>query len=290
MKKIFYTFFAAALPLLTVAQKVTGKLAFQQGQVFIVTMDVKNKVGQEAMGNNIDFNVDGTATHSFKVTNTTEDNHTLHHDVKKITFKFDGMGQNRSFDSDNAKDMEGFFGAPVKDLLGKSYDMIIDPTGKTMIVKPEKIELAKYDDRLAIVFNMLKDVTSVVYPPKKNEASFFKALPDTAVGINDTWSEIIETENGKVTTVYKLSAITDSVIIIDLAGRSSSITKSEMMGMPMTTSMNNNFTGKIIADKATGIIREKTITTESKGSTEAMGGNMPVTAKTTITITVKPAE
>ncbi|MBL7738013.1 MAG: hypothetical protein JNK14_02255 [Chitinophagaceae bacterium] len=290
MKKFLYAFVAAAFPVFVVAQKVTGKLVFQQGQVLAVTMEVKNKVGQEAMGNNIDFNVDGVATHTFRVTNTTEDNHTLHHDVKKITFKFDGMGQKRSFDSDNAKDMEGFFGAPVKDILGKSYDMIIDPSGKALIIKPEKIELAKYDDRLAIVFNMLKDVTNVVYPPKKNEASFFKVLPDTAVGINDTWSEISDTEGGKMTTVYKLSAITDSTIIVDLAGKSSSVTKTEMMGTSMVTTTSSNYTGKIIADKATGIIREKTITTESTGSTEAMGGNMPVTAKTTITIVVKPTE
>jgi hypothetical protein len=168
--------------------------------------------------------------------------------------------------------------------------MIINPFGKTLIIKPEKIELAKYDDRLAIVFNMLKDVTGVVYPPKKNESSFFKILPDTAVGLNDTWTETNDTENGKMTTAYKLTAITDSTIIIDLVGKSSSVTRSEMMGTPMVTTMNNNYTGKITADKTTGIIREKTITTESTGSTEAMGGNMPVTAKTTITIKVKPAE
>ena len=52
--------------------------------------------------------------------------------------------------------------------------------------------------------------------------------------------------------------------------------------------MNNKTTGKIILDKATGIIRQKTSTTDSNGSTEAMGGTLPVTSKTTTVITVKP--
>lgn len=272
------------------SQKVSGKLLFRQGQTANITMEVKTKVTQEAGGNAIDFDVAGTALHSYKATNTTEDNNTLHHAVKKITFKFDGMGQNRSFDSDNQKDLDGFFGAPVKDILGKSFDMIISPSGKTLLVKPEKIELAKTDDRLAIVFGMLRDITSVVYPPKKNEPSFFKVFPDTPVAINDTWYEILDTENGKISTVYKLSAITDSTMVIDLAGKSSSVTKAEVMGMPTVTSMANNYTGKIIVDKTTGIIREKTIVTESNGNTEAMGGKVPVTSKTTITIYVSLAD
>jgi hypothetical protein len=45
---------------------------------------------------------------------------------------------------------------------------------------------------------------------------------------------------------------------------------------------------QIILDKITGLIKEKTTTIESNGNTEAMGGNTPVTSKTTIVIQVKP--
>ncbi|MEI9809035.1 MAG: DUF6263 family protein [Bacteroidota bacterium] len=289
MKKIsFLALVALAGSFHSFSQKISGKLIFQQGQVFNISMEVKNKVSQEAMGNAIDFDLSGTTTHTYKVTNATADNTTLHHDVKRIVFKFDGMGQKRSFDSDNKKDLDGFFGTPVKDILSKNYDIIIDPSGKTLMAKPEKIELAKFDDRLAIVFNMLKDVTNIVYPPKKNESSFFKVLPDTAVAINDSWTEAGEDAGGSFKTIYTLSAITDSTIIVDLKGNSSSVTKAEVMGMPTTTTMNNSYTGKIILDKATSIIRQKTITAESNGSTEAMGGNLPVISKTTITIYVNP--
>ncbi len=291
MKKYLSAILIAILPAIAgFSQKVSSKLIFTQGQTFRIKTELKTTVSQEAMGNAIDFVSNGAAIHVYKVTNTTDDNSTLHHEVKQLSFNFDGMGTKRSFDSGNKKDTEGPFGAAAKDILSKSYDMIIDPAGKALVIKPEKIELVKIDDRLAIVFNMLKDVTHVVYPPKKNEASFFKVLPDTAVGINDSWTEISENENGKVSTVYTLSAITDSTIIIDLKGKSSSVTKAEMMGTPTTTSMSNSYTGKVILDKTTGIIREKTIITESNGSTEAMGGNMPVTSKTTITIYVNAVQ
>ena len=290
MKSTFISFILLVLSIAGFSQKVTGKLVFQQGQIINITMELKTTVSQEAGGNAIDFVANGNAVHSFKITNATDNNNTLHHDVKKIVFNFDGMGQKRSFDSGNPKDLDGFFGKPVKDILSKSYDMIIDASGKTLLVKPEKIELAKTDDRLGIVFNLLKDVTNIVYPPKRNEGSFFRVLPDTETGLNESWSETGLDSNSLFKTIYTLSAITDSTVIVDFKGNSSAVTKAEVMGMQTSTTMNNAYTGKVIIDKATGIIREKTITTTSNGSTEAMGGTMPVTSKTSIIITVKPQQ
>src|SRR5262245_2203874 len=90
------------------SQKIAGKIVFQQGQTIGISVELKTTVSQEAGGQAIDFTADGTAFHTFKVTNATENNNTLHHDVKRLAFHFDGMGQKRSFDSDNAKDMDGF--------------------------------------------------------------------------------------------------------------------------------------------------------------------------------------
>jgi hypothetical protein len=287
-KKSLFTLIALIPVTICLGQKTSGKLTFKQGQILSITTEVKSTVSQEAMGQAIDFTADGAAMHSYKVTNATDDNNTLHHEVKRIAFNFDGMGQKRSFDSENKKDMDGQFGAVVKDILSKSFDLIIDTAGKVLLAKPEKSELSKADERLAIVMNMLKDVTNVVYPPKKNEASFFKILPEKEPGLNESWTEAMEDSTGKFNTVYTLSAITDSTFIIDLKGNSVTTTKAEMMGQQIITNMNNAFTGKIILNRITGIIRKKTITTESNGTTEAMGGTLPVTSKTNVTIRVTP--
>jgi hypothetical protein len=272
------------------SQQVSGKIKLDQGQILDITLKVTTSVAQQAGDQSIDFNVDATGNHSYTVTNTTEDNSTLHHQLQRIRFSFEGMGPKRSFDSHEEKDMKGPFGKPMKEMLEKTFDIIIDPNGKTLMVSPEKIQFAEMDNQMAIISSLLKDVMDLVQPPQKGKSSFFKVLPDSTTGNGSNWTETYENENGKFNAAYALSAITDSTLIIDFAASSVTITKAEMMGTETITTMNNKSTGKIILDKMTGIIREKTINTQSNGTTESAFGNLPVTSKTTTVITVKPVQ
>ena len=106
-------------PFCLTAQTVDGKVKLQQAQQIEITLETKTTIAQQAMGQSIDFNVDAGSLHQYNVTNTTEDNHSLRHTVKRISFKFDGMGQKQAFNSDNPKDLNGQMGKPVKDLLDK---------------------------------------------------------------------------------------------------------------------------------------------------------------------------
>lgn len=286
-KTTFFFFLLLSAGIYSNAQKVSGKLDLQQGDTLAISVEVKQTVAQQAMGQAIDFNLNGNADHYYKVTNSTGDNSTLHHKVQKLSFDFDGMGQKKRFDSDNKKDIEGQTGKTIKEILTKEFDIIIDPNGKTLLVRPEKIALEKPDERFTIIANMLKDLTSVVYPPQKGNASFFKVLPEEGAAIGESWQETFKNENESGITTYTLSAATDSTIIVDFKTISSSSTKAEMMGMETNTTMKSNAAGKIILDKATGIIREKTNTIEATGATEAMGNSMPINSKTIISITVK---
>ncbi len=290
MKQLFLLFFLITLTTAIPAQKVTGKLKFEQGQQLEITVQVKSSIVQQAMGQAIDFTIDANGTHSYKVTNTTDDNSTLNHQVQRIAFTFDGMGQKMNFDSKQEKDLNGSFGKPVKELLEKKYDMVIDSSGKTLMCIPEKIELSSSDNRMVIINRMLKDVLDLVQPPPKGSASFFKVLPDTATGKAQPWTDSYTNEKGKFDAAYSISDINDSTIVVDFAASSVTISKAEMMGNETTTTMNNKSTGKIILDRVTGILKEKTINTESTGNTEASFGTMPVTSKTTTVITVKPVQ
>lgn len=267
-------------------QKIPGTISLQQGDTLAITVDVKQTVAQQAMGQAIDFNVNGRADHYYKVTNSTADNSTLHHKVQRMRFDFDGMGQKKAFDSENKKDIDGQFGKPIKEVLGKEFDMIIDPNGKTLMVRPEKISLEKPDERAAIIVNMLKDLTSVVYSPQKGTASFFKVLPEEGAAVGESWQETFKTDSESGITTYTLSSVTDTTFIVDFKTVASSSSKAEMMGMETSTTMKSNTTGKITLDKATGIIREKTSTIEANGATEVMGNSMPINSKTTISVIV----
>jgi hypothetical protein len=288
LRKIF-------LPLLVIftaprlqSQTNIGKLTFEKGQRFEILLDIKSKIVQQAMGQTIDFTANANTHHSYKVTNATEDNTTLNHQIDTITFNFDGWGQKVKFNSANEKDMKSMFGKPMKDVLDKRFSIIIDPTGNTLMAIPEKIKLADMDSRMALFASLLKDVTDLVQPPAKGSASFFKILPASETATGSNWTESTESENNKAETTYTLAAITDSTIVIHFTGISTTTGKAEMMGQEMTTTMNNKHTGKIIADKVTGIIKEKTIKTESSGTTEGAFGSVPVTSNTTTIITVRP--
>lgn len=281
MKKLI--FFISLLAAMTGnSQNAPAALKLETGQVLTINMDVKTSISQQFAGQSIDLKIDAAATHNYKVTSSTVDNSSLRHEVKRATFNFEGLGQKVPFDSDNPKDLDGPFGKPVKEAMSKTYDMVIDPTGKVLTVQPEKIELAEMDERVKLVATMLKDVFDVVYPPQKGSNSFFKVLPDNGAAKGTTWTETYENESGKFSNEYALREFTDSTIVVDMTGKSNTVSKVQIMGMEMTTSLNNTTTGTIILDKATGIVREKTMTTESNGTNEGMGGSTPITSKTTI--------
>jgi hypothetical protein len=269
-------------------QTINPQIQFARGQALNIRLEVRASVAQQAAGQAIDFTADAVALHGYKVINQAKGQSTLHHATKKIAFNFDGMGQKRSFDSDNKNDMEGPFGEPVKSMLGSSFDMTLDETGNVVMVNSGKKETPAPDERLAIIFNMLKDITDAVYPPKKGAASFFKVFPARQVNKGDVWTESEEDETGKYNTEYTLSEVSDSTIVVDFKGTSTTTTKNMVMGREAVTTLNSTNNGKIVLDGSTRLVREKNIIIESNGTTEAMGGTVPVTSKTTIIIKVTP--
>ncbi len=289
--KPFFPFVTAAFLLFQniSAQTVDGKITLQQGQILAISLETKTTISQQAMGQAIDFNVDAACRHQYQVTNTTEDNHSLRHSTRQLSFRFDGMGQKMNFDSENPKDLNGQMGKPVKELLEKKYDMIIDPYGKVLLCMPDSFATSATDNRMAVIGGMMKEVLDVIQPPKKGKGSFFRVVPPKEGGVKtgESWTESGSTLTEKYETTYVISSVTDSTVIVDFTGNSSSVTTAEMMGNTSTTTMTHKSTGKIILDKATMLIREKTTTTESAGTTASFMGDIPLTSKSTSVIRVK---
>ena len=273
----------------SVAQGDAGKLKMDQGGIYTVQVQLNNTIAQQAMGQAINFTVAGTATHNYKVTNASDDFYSLHHEAQKITFQFDGMGTKKNFDSDNKKDINGEWGEPVRKILAKKYDLIMSSTGTVMKVNPESFPAEVVDDRLAIVFNMLKDLTSVSEPPKKGDASIFKILPEKPVVVGDTWTSQASTASEKTSTTYTLESIGDSTMTVSFKGNGTSQIKATLMGMETLTKINSVLSGTVILNKATGIIKEKSTVVESTGTMDLMGNSTPITSKSTIKLVVTPS-
>jgi hypothetical protein len=284
MRSVSFFFPFLALSAHAFSQNAPPTLKFTQGQTITIRLELESKVAQQAMSQAIDFEVKANAVHSFKVTNTTAENTTLHHELKSIRFSFDGMGHKRTFDSNNERDLSGQFGNPIKELLTKTYDIIIDSTGTVLLAQPEKFPNPSTDDRFAIISNMLKDIFDLVQPPSRSGPSFFKILPAGTLEIGKQWSDNYENANGQFENNYQVTAINDTAILLKLTGSSLTNSEAQVMGNDTRTIMKNITTGTINIDRSTGMIRNKFIVTESNGTTEMRGNSVPVTSKTTIAI------
>jgi hypothetical protein len=287
MRKLIPGLFLLIITSTAFGQKVSGKLKFDQGNTLTINMEVTSTMAQQTANQAIDFSTEGSVTHMYKVTNATDNSTTLRHTVQRLSFRFDGMGQKRSYDSDIAKDRESQFGKQFTEIISKKYDIVIDTTGKTRMTIPSKIELSQQDQRLMIISNMLRDVTSIIYPPQKGTASFFKVMPAWEVGVGDTWTDTTSSADETSATSYTLSEIGDSTLTVDFKSISVNMIRSEIMGRQVATNITSAAVGKIILDRATGIIQKKTATINSNGTAEALGSTLPISGKITISIFVK---
>lgn len=268
------------------AQTVTGGLHFEQGQTISIKIEMKNTMVQQAMGQSIDFSAGGQARHQYAVTNQTSDNSTLHHTIQGIRFSFDGMGAKKTFDSDKSSDLQSNFGKPIREWLKQSYDMLIDTLGKTRLVQPPNMPALPEDDQVKFVTGLLTELTDIVKPPARNEASFFAILPAGPTAIGDSWTQTGKTPSEEWSVTYTLTAVTDTAIVVALKGISNRQQQTDMRGMTVTTQTKSLSTGTILLDPASKLIRRKTIQVESSGTAEMMGNSTPVSSKTTIVIDV----
>ena len=285
MKKFF-------LPLLLVAglsvqaQKVSNKLQFQKGQKLEVTTQVASVATQEMMGQTMDINVAATLNHSYDVEDVTPAGAVIEHKVKRLQLSFEGMGQSQKFDSENESDMQSDIGKAAEKSIKNKYTMTVDANGKVVSVKAD-------DDNPNTAGNaggdmmgqMLSQLSLGLDLPKVGEGTPFKVLPEQEMAKGGSWTDSL-TNGDKGFNKYTISDVTANEVVIDVAGESASVKEQEAQGMQMTISMNNKMMGKIVLDKKTGLLKQRTLTTEGSGVVDVAGQSIPITNKVTVTTNV----
>ena len=268
------------------AQKVAGKIVFQPGQVLTVNMKSSTTNLVSAMGQELEMKTEVLADHQFKVTNTTDENHTLSHEINRVRFNSDGMGNTMSFDSQSEKDLNGQLGAPVKDLLSKKYNLVIDASGNTLMAMNEGASTGKAGAEAGMLAQFVSGLTELTQAPKQGEASFFKVLPATEVGVGDAWTNTIDRNGTKIEEAYSIAEINENFITLNYLSNSNSTTVQENMGMEVTITMKNKSEGKIKVDRKSGILKEKIITTTATGTVASGYGDFPINSTSTSVITI----
>lgn len=262
-------------------QPSVGKLNLKKGQEIIVQLGVVNNRFQTAGAQVINFKLTGSAVHKYVVTDITPNHIKLHHELQSIKFDFDGMGQKKGFDSNIEEDLKGTFGPYIKDLMARKYDFEVDSFGRAMLVPAFNTPSPKPDDKLVIITDMLKPLMELTEPPQLG-TGFFAVIQGSPISQGLKWSEGIVSKTEKSNTTYIITSMTDTTILVNLNITGTCNSASEMMGHITKTSENKAGTGKVIYDRKTGLIKEKTVTIDSNGATEAMGGTVPINGKLSI--------
>jgi len=288
MKKIFLLA-SVLFSLCGFSQTVNNTLTFKKGQKLEMVSKVNSVISMEMMGQAMETKIDATITKHFDIENADNAMATIEHKMKRIQMSIESpiTGAN-SLDSDNEKDMKGDGGKEMEKALKNKYTMTVDAKGKITNVKaddnnPNKTEAKASEGMMA---NAMSQVAGGMTLPKAGDLSDFSILPDQNLAKGATWAD--STKASK--TVYTVSDITDAEIIVDYIENGTSERVQEGNGMEIKISAKEKTTGKIMLDRKTGLLKEKTGVTESEGTMEMMGQTLPMTTKTQKTITVKEAK
>lgn len=287
MKRIFLIALIAAYSS-AIAQPVSGKLVFKKGQTYEVYTQLNRSSQQEMMGQSMESNVSSATVAHLAVDDANSQNATLMNSMKRIKFDMSFFGREESFDSDNADDMKSDIGKMMSDALNAKYALTLDPSGTIVSVKEDENKKKNKGNEQAAGMMAMFTGNMGTGLPKAGDPSIFRIFPNKEVAKGESWTDEVKDDNGTRKTVYTLTDITDKDILIDFDENSTLDIKQEMMGQSATVSVKAKSNGKIVLDKATGLLKQKTFVTNSEENISAGGMTMPSTSKMTTTITVKP--
>jgi Family of unknown function (DUF6263) len=272
------------------AQKTSNKLSFQKGQKLEVVTEANKNSSVELMGQSMETKVNSILTETLDVQDANNTGATVEHKVKHLKFDLTSPMQNQSFDSEKDAD-SGDMGKLLGKSLKNKYTMTLDPSGKITAVKSNADNPNdKNKDTADMSDLILSQLGMSIGLPRTGEASVFKILPEKEVSVGDSWTDSSSAEGQTKKTTYSVKSITANDIVLDYAEQLDINTKQQIMGMEATIITNDKSTGTITLDKASGLLKQKTIAMEEEGSMEAQGQKIPMKGKTNVTVTIRPAQ
>jgi len=264
-----------------VFSQATGRLVLNKGQKLEVETKGNSVMTQEMMGQSMEITADIKSISSLEVKEATNEKYNLTSTLTKMKMNMSLMGQDMNFDSDKKEDLDGEMGAGFKNVLNKPKDMMVNGLAQTIPDTSTKAGKAapEKNPMEAMMAGILGSSGEDVNPA-------FEIIPASAV---KGYSWIDSTTSPELTriTTYIVKDIKGNEAIVVFDGTVNTVTTNDMQGMPVKTTQAGTIKGEMLVDVATGILKEKKTTIESKGTLEMMGQQVPMTSKLSFTTTVK---
>ena len=287
MKKIFISALALTLTLGLAAQSYTPAVKLEAGKQYTVTTITKSNMTQEAMGQTMEIPIDATNKATLTIKELSNKGYESTYITDRVQFAANMMGQDMNYDSDKKDDKDGPMGKTMNKLVGKETSFVVNGAGNIIKETIVKQTQEKSDEEGP---DMMTGMMGMGMSEASTCPVFNLFVNNTELKIGDSFidSSTVNDKDGstKTSTTYILKEIKDGKSIFTLNGQVAISKKMEMQGMEMTTTTASKSTGDMIVDVATGLLNSKSIVTETTGSVDVQGMSIPITGKTTTTITV----
>lgn len=265
----------AFLPALANAQAI--KLNLAKDSKYEVSTTTKLSSSASVMGQQMETTIDNSMVETVQVKDKRAGETDLVSTISKIVLNMQGMGQETAYDSDKKDNAAGPVTEAFDKIKGQPKNITVDANGK--VIKQDKMD--DETSSVAAMAGISGDMLSVL------KSSFIgkDAKPGT------TWYDSTTVAAEKLTTTtkgnYTITAINGGTATIAFDGTQNSSGTIEQMGMEMNTSSSSKVTSQIEVDIATGLIKKSTQTTDGNMTIETGGMSIPVTTKSTITLSSK---
>ena len=287
MKKIFISSLALTLTLGLAAQSYTPAVKLEAGKQYTVTTITKSNMTQEAMGQTMEIPIDATIKATLTIKEASDKGYQSTYINDRVEFAANMMGRDMNYDSDKKEDRDGKMGENMNKLVGKETSFVVNGAGNIIKETIVKQTQEKSDEEGP---DMMTGMMGMGMSEASTCPVFNLFVNNTELKIGDSFvdSSTVNDKDGstKTSTTYILKEIKDGKSIFTLNGQVAISKKMEMQGMEMITTTASKSTGDMIVDVATGLLVSKSIVTETTGNVDVQGMSIPITGKTTTTITI----
>jgi len=287
MKKFFISALALTLTLGLAAQSYTPAVKLEAGKQYTVTTITKSNMTQEAMGQTMEIPIDATNKATLTIKAASDKGYESTYITDRVQFAANMMGQDMNYDSDKKDDKDSPMGKTMNKLVGKETSFVVNGAGNIIKETIVKQTQEKSDEEGP---DMMTGMMGMGMSAASTCPVFNLFVNNTELKIGDSFidSSTVNDKDGstKTSTTYILKEIKDGKSIFTLNGQVAISKKMEMQGMEMTTTTASKSSGVMIVDVTTGLLVSKSIVTETTGNVDVQGMSIPITGKTTTTITV----
>ena len=271
MKKIALCVSALILLVTSFAQS-SGKIVLNKGQKFIQETSGNVLITQEMMGQSMESKIDMKSTNTIEVIDVKDTSYSLSNTITKMKMNMSAMGQDMNYDSEK-----------------EDNDSSISRGMSKVLNNPRKVDISKTGKPINSTENNVTDsganaMAGLQYLMGNSDA--FQTIPSKA-SAGYSWQDSVSKDDTKLNTTYTVKELKGNDVTVSVKGTVQVNQDTEVHDMKFTTHSTGAFTGELIVDRKTGVVKQRNNTVETTGTIDIMGQQIPITTKVATETTVK---